>query len=42
MMWGGIAHSGKTHLVIVNGNLNAQKYRDDILAPVVLSFIRYK
>ena len=38
MVWGGIAHSGKTHLVIVYGNLNDQKYGDDILAAVVLPF----
>ena len=36
---GGISHNGKTQLVTVNGTLNAQKYRDDILAPVVLPFM---
>ena len=40
MVWGGISHNGKTRLVTVNGTLNAQKYRDDILAPVVLRFIQ--
>ena len=40
MVWGGISHNGKTQLVTVNGTLNAQKYRDDILAPVVLPFMQ--
>ena len=30
----------KTQLVTVNGTLNVQKYRDDILSPVVLPFIQ--
>ena len=29
---------GKTDLVIVNGNLNAQRYCDQIISPVVLPF----
>ena len=40
MVWGGISHNGKTQLVTVNGTLNAQKYRDDNLAPVVLPFMQ--
>ena len=40
MELGGISHNGKTQLVTVNGTLNAQKYRDDILAPVVLPFMQ--
>ena len=40
MVWDGISHNGKTRLVTVNGTLNAQKYRDDILAPVVLPFMQ--
>ena len=40
MVWGGISHNGKNQLVTVNGTLNAQKYRDDILAPVVLPFMQ--
>ena len=40
MVWGGISHNEKTQLVSVNGTLNAQKYRDDILAPVVLPFMQ--
>ena len=33
-------HNGKTQLVTLNGTLNAKKYRDDILAPVVLPFMQ--
>ena len=40
MVWGVISHNGKTQPVTVNGTLNAQKYRDDILAPVVLPFMQ--
>ena len=40
MVWGGISHSGATQLVTVNGNLNAVGYRDDILGPVVLPYLR--
>ena len=40
MVRGGISHNGKTQLVTVNGTLNAQKNRDDILAPVVLPFMQ--
>ena len=38
-VWGGIIHVGKTNLKIVVGNLNGIRYRDEILAPIVLSFI---
>jgi hypothetical protein len=40
MVWGGISHVGKTNLKIVVGNLNGIRYRDEILAPNVLPFIR--
>ena len=36
MVWAGISHVGKTNLIILNGNLNAQRYRDEILVPVVI------
>ena len=39
MVWCGIAHRGNTQLVIVYGNFNAQKDRDDILTLVVLPFM---
>ena len=40
MVWGGMSHVGKTNLRIVVGNLNGIRYRDEILAPIVLPFIR--
>ena len=42
MVWDGICHDGHTHLKIVQGTLNAVIYRDDILDPVVLSFLQQR
>ena len=39
MVWGGIARNGRTELVFVNGTLNAQRYREQILIPHVLPFM---
>ena len=39
MVWGGISYDNRTPLVIVRGNLNAQRYRDEILGPVVVPFM---
>ncbi|VDI07605.1 Hypothetical predicted protein [Mytilus galloprovincialis] len=40
MVRGGITYQERTELKIIVGNLNATRYRDEILAPVVLSFLR--
>ena len=40
MVWGGITYQERTELRTIVGNLNATRYRDEILAPVVLPFIR--
>lgn len=40
MVWGGISIIGKTRLVIVDGNLNAVRYRDEILQPVAIPYLR--
>lgn len=40
MVWGGISGQGKTDLVVVDGNLNAQRYIDQILRPVLLPFLQ--
>jgi hypothetical protein len=37
--WTKISHVGRTNLKIVDGNLNGIRYRDEILAPIVLPFI---
>ena len=35
MVWAGISYGYRTQLVVIDGNLNAQKYRDHVLAPHV-------
>ena len=32
MVWAAIAHGYRSPLVVIDGSLNAQRYRDDILA----------
>ena len=39
MMWGEISNGQVTPLVPIQGNLNAIKYRDDILEPHVIHFL---
>ena len=39
MLWAGISYGQQTQLRFINGNLNAQRYRDDILRPIVIPFI---
>ena len=36
MVWAAIAHGYRSPLVVINGNLIAQRYRDDILAHHVI------
>ena len=36
MVWAAIAHGYRSPLVVIDGNLNAQRYRDDILAHHVI------
>ena len=40
MVWGGICSEGKTDLVVLDGNLNAERYIDQVLRPVVLPFVQ--
>ena len=40
MVWGGISHGVKSPLVVLNQNLNAVRYRDQILQPHVLPLLR--
>ena len=42
MVWAGICHDGHTQLKIVHGTLNAVKYRDDILDPIVLCLLQQR
>lgn len=40
MVWGGIRGENKSPLVIVMGNMTAQRYIDQVLRPVVLPFLQ--
>jgi hypothetical protein len=40
MILGGISHVERTDLKVIDGNLNAARYRDDIIAPIALPFLR--
>ena len=42
MLWSGICHDGRTQLKIVQGTLNAVKFRDDTLDPIVLPFLQQR
>ena len=42
MVQAGIYHDAHTQLKIVQGKLNAVKYRDDILDPIVLPFLQQR
>ena len=39
-VWAGITQFNKTDLVILNGNVNARRYIDNVLHPVALPFLR--
>jgi len=40
MVWGGIAYGYRTPLVVIDGNLNAKEYREDILGPHVVPLLQ--
>lgn len=40
LVQGGITHDGKTRLVVLQGNINAQMYFNDILEPEAIPFLR--
>lgn len=40
MVWGSFCAHGRSPLVVVQGNLNAVQYRDQILQPVLLPFMQ--
>ncbi|KAM9417893.1 LOW QUALITY PROTEIN: secreted phosphoprotein 24 [Salvelinus alpinus] len=39
MVWAGISYRQRTQLHFIDGNLNAHRYRDEILRPIVVPFI---
>ena len=40
MVWVGVSQSHRTELVVIPGNLNAVRYREDILLPHVVPFLQ--
>ena len=40
MIWGGITTRARTPLVFIEGNLSGQRYRDEVVRPHVIPFIR--
>ena len=39
MVWDGISLTGKTRLVVIEGNFNAERYQEEILQPVVVPWL---
>lgn len=39
MVWAGICYGQRTQLHFIAGNLNGQRYRDEILRPIVVPFV---
>ncbi len=39
MVWAAISADHRSDFVFIDGNLNAVRYRDEILGPVVLPFL---
>ena len=42
MVWAEICHDGRAQLKIVQGTLNAVKYRHDIIDPIGLLFLQQR
>ena len=40
MIWGGVSQHHRTELVVIASNLNAVRYREDILLPHVVPFLQ--
>ena len=40
LVWAGIAHGFRTNLVVIEGTMNAQRYRDEIFARHVILLFR--
>ena len=40
MVWGGVHYAGKIPLIVIRPTMNAQRYYDNMLRPVVGSFMR--
>ena len=40
IVWEGITFNRRTQLYVINGNLNPQRYIDEILRPIVMPFLK--
>ena len=40
MVWGGVSQHHRTELVVIAGNFNTVRYREDILLPHVVPFLQ--
>jgi hypothetical protein len=41
MVWAGVSYGQRTQLHFIDGDLNAQRYCDKILKPIVVPFIHH-
>ncbi len=39
MVWAGVCYEQQTQVTFIDGILNAQRYRDEILSPIFVPFI---
>ena len=42
MVLGGIAHGVKSHLIVIEGNMTAVRYRDEILRPIAVPLLQQR
>ena len=42
MVWGGIAHGVKLQLIVVEGDMTAVRYRDEILRPISVPLVQQR
>ena len=40
MIWGGVSQHHRIELVVIEGNLNAVRHKEDILLPHVVPFLQ--
>lgn len=39
MVWGAITYGSRSHLALIRGNMNAQRYVDEVVEPQILPFL---
>lgn len=40
MVWGAIAYGSRSHLLIIRDNMTVERYVNNVLRPVVVSYVR--